>query len=137
MILDLSSLRKAVVSLEKALKVSALNISSPDVKETLRAGVIQNFEFTYELCWKFIQRWLKENEPSDEINLPRTRKDLFRKAADKGLIKDPVPWFEFADARNLTSHAYDEEKAEIVYQSAKRFILDAQYLLKQLEQKNA
>ena len=63
--LDLSSLRKAVESLERALRVaddeaftSGLN---EDQGETVRAGVIQSFEFTYELCWKFMKRWLEAN----------------------------------------------------------------------------
>ena len=49
MTLDLSSLKKAVNSLEKALKVADTQISgivNTDHEEVIRAGVIQNFEFT-------------------------------------------------------------------------------------------
>jgi hypothetical protein len=53
MALDLSSLKKAVASLDKALKVAAddrLDDMPEDQQEVIKAGVIQNFEFTYELC---------------------------------------------------------------------------------------
>jgi hypothetical protein len=42
---------------------------------------------------------------------PRTRKELYRIAAREGLVRDPVAWFRFGDARNVTSHIYDEDKA--------------------------
>jgi len=138
--LDLSTLRKAVESLEKTVNIaddknfmSGLN---DDQKNAIRAGVIQNFEVAYEFCWKYMQRWLKENAAGGEAELPRTRKELFRMAARYGLIKDPLPWFSVGDARNLTSHTYNEEKAESVYNSAVDFIDDARHLLEKLEKRN-
>jgi len=32
---------------------------SKDMQDTLRAGVIQNFEVAYEQSWKMLQRWIK------------------------------------------------------------------------------
>ena len=139
MILDLSSLIKAVKSLDKILNIALSNKMDKldqDLKDAVRAGVIQNFEFTYELCWKFMQRWLKENQNKEEANFPRTRKDLFRIAAKCGLIKDPESWFVYGDARNLTAHTYSEDTAEIVFEAAVKFIGDAKYLLSKLEQNN-
>ncbi|MFA5866019.1 MAG: nucleotidyltransferase substrate binding protein [Phycisphaerae bacterium] len=139
MALDLSSLRKAVESLERTLKVADGNLNTgldDDIKDAIRAGVIQNFEFTYELCWKFMKRWLKENVAAEESEYPRTRKELFRLAARYGLIKEPLPWFSYGDARNLTSHTYNEEKAEAVFESAKNFVPDARFLLERLEEHN-
>jgi len=138
--LDLSSLHKAVESLEKTLKVAenkALTAGmDDDTKDAIRAGVIQNFEVAYEFCWKYIQRWLKENAAAEEVEHPRARKEVFRLAARYGLIKDPLPWFSYGDARNLTSHTYDEETAESVYETAVSFINDAKYLLAKLEKLN-
>ena len=63
--LDLSSLRKAVESLEKTIRVVDDNTFmlrlNEDQKGAVRAGVIQIFEFTYELCWKFMRWWLEVN----------------------------------------------------------------------------
>jgi nucleotidyltransferase substrate binding protein (TIGR01987 family) len=101
----------------------------------LRAGVIQNFEFTFELCWKFIQRWIILNKTPEDAE-PFTRKDLFRMAARYGLVEDPLRWFEYGDARNLASHAYDEDKARQVFETAVRFLDDARNLLDRLEKSN-
>jgi nucleotidyltransferase substrate binding protein (TIGR01987 family) len=138
--LDLSSLRKAVDAFEKTLNVADdkkfMNALTDDQRETIRAGVIQNFEVAYEMCWKFVQRWLKENLATLQSDYPRTRKEIFRLAAQHNLITDPQPWFSYGDARNLTSHTYNIEKAEAVYEVAKGFLDDAKILLERLEKQN-
>jgi len=138
--LDLSSLRKALRSLERAVRISGEKIEDAgtpaDEIELLKAGVIQNFEFTFELCWKFIQRWIRENRTPEDADHPRSRRELFRLAAQYGLISDPLPWFDFSEKRNLTSHTYDEQTAQAVYESAIRFLPDAQYLCQRLEESN-
>jgi nucleotidyltransferase substrate binding protein (TIGR01987 family) len=139
MALDLSSLENALSSLENALQVATADTMVKHNEETqkvIKAGVIQNFEFTYELCWKFIQRWMRENRTAEEADYPRTRKELFRMAAREGLIGDPLPWFEYSDVRNLVAHTYNQENAEKVFQTAIRFRKEAEYLLRQLEERN-
>ena len=138
--LDLSSLQKAIISLEKTIKVAenkefAAKLDE-DARNAIKSGVIQNFELTYELCWKFMRRWLRENADVEEAEYPRTRKELFRLAARFSLIKEPLSWFSYSDARNLTSHTYDEDKAETVYQTAVDFLGDARYLLDRLQERN-
>ena len=65
MALELDGLRRAVHSLGSAIAVIREKQASPEASdaelEVIKAGVIQNFEFTYELCWKFMKRWLEEN----------------------------------------------------------------------------
>ncbi|MFH1728869.1 MAG: nucleotidyltransferase substrate binding protein [Pseudomonadota bacterium] len=138
--LDLSNLEKAILSFEKAMNLALSdaikNSNDENLITTIRAGVIQNFEFTYELCWKFIQRWLKENYSKEESQLPRTRKELFRMANRAGLINDALPWFEFAEARNLTSHIYNNDTAEDVFRQSIKFLPEAKTLLKMLASNN-
>lgn len=96
-----------------------------ETQKVIKAGVIQNFEFSYELCWKFIQRWMRENRTAEEADYPHTRKELFRMAAPReGLIAGPLPWFEYSDVRNLVAHMYNQENAEKVFQTAIRFMND-------------
>lgn len=138
MALDFSSLQKAVHSLERALKVALTVINGKinnDYEEVIRAGVIKNFEFTYELCWKFIKRWLEVNGEGAAVD-GATRKELFRLAAEHRLIEDVESWFRYAGARNLTSHTYDNRTADDVFESAKIFVSDAGSLLQNLENKN-
>ena len=134
--LDLSSFKKAVGSLEQAIEISNKLMNGSDASEEkfFKAGVIQNFEFTYELSWKIIQRCI-ELYFSPEMQVV-TRKDLFRMAFKYNLIEDPKDWYEYQQRRNITSHTYDELKADSVYQVAKKFIKDANYLLGRLEEVN-
>lgn len=136
--LDLSSLRKSVDALERSVRAadSVSEETNPDIREAIRAGVIQHFEVAYEQCWKQIRRWLRENAVPDETERSRARKELFRMAARYGLVTEPQAWFEYGDARNLTSHVYSEEQATIVYETARRFLPDAQALLREMESRN-
>ena len=132
--LDLSSFKKAVDSLDRALKVAA-GRANADQEEVIRAGVIQNFEFTYELCWKFMKRWLELNAGGSTVD-GSTRKELFRLAAESRLITDVENWFKYHAARNETAHTYDPAKAAEIFALATPFAADARKLLQILEQRN-
>lgn len=137
--LDLSSLHKAVESLEKALNVADddtfMSGLTGDQKETVRAGVIQNFEFTYELCWKFMRRWLEGNLGTAYV-AGVSRRQLFRLGAEHRLIGDVDRWMEYHEARNETAHTYDETTAEDVFETAQKFLDDARELLEALDARN-
>jgi nucleotidyltransferase substrate binding protein (TIGR01987 family) len=138
--LDLSSLRKAIESLEKTLKVAenkelAAGLDD-DAKDAIRAGGIQNFEFTYELCWKFMRRWLGINVGSTYVD-GVTRRELFRLSAENRLISDVDQWMEYHDARNETAHTYNEDTADDVFETSRIFLADAKKLLEALKERNA
>jgi nucleotidyltransferase substrate binding protein (TIGR01987 family) len=139
--LDLSALRGAVSSLEDGLEVVSnsdwFNLQSDKVQNTLIAGVIQNFEFVYEISFKMIKRQIEEESASPgEVDKSDFR-DLLRVAAEKGLVADVEPWFKYRKMRNITAHTYDHEKAQQVYQDTLIFINDARALLQALETRNA
>ena len=135
-LLDFTPLIKALNSLQDAIdSVSDNNfMSSLTLKQqkTMQAGVIQNFEFTYELCWKMLRRKLVALDGEANINF-LSRKDLYRLGAQKGLIDIPEDWFIFHQARNETSHTYDENKALEVFKIALTFLISAKTLLSKLE----
>ena len=137
MALELSSLQKAVSALAGVLAKSDdrdfMSHQDEVTRNAIRAGAIQHFEFTYELCWKFIKRWLETNVTAvDGV----TRRELFRLAAENRLIDNVEQWMRYHEARNLTSHIYQPEIAERVYNIAHDFARDAARLLAALEARN-
>lgn len=137
--LDLSSLDCALVSLGKALqfskKVIANHSYETDELEVIKAGVIQNFEFSYELCWKFMKRWLEQNY-SSSFTAGITRKQLFRYAAENLLIENVEAWIVFHELRNRTSHTYDSQVSEEIFKATDDFFKHARFLYQAIEARN-
>lgn len=125
--LILTSFEKALESLEEVLQEPKTDI--------VRDSAIKRFEYTYELSVKMLRRYLEMSEDVagsvDEVS----SKDLIRLGAEKGCIEDPERWFQYREARNITSHAYDEEKADSIYAVLPAFAKDAQGLLEQLRRR--
>ena len=117
--LDISNLKKAVASLRSGIDTYLLGIDdlTPAQNALQAAGVIQNFEFTYELCWKFMKRWIEMNITKDAAD-GVTRRELFRMAAENKLIEDVNLWMELHKSRNETSHTYDENVAKRVLEAS-------------------
>ncbi len=135
MALDLTGLKKAIASLDESVNYSN-NLPEGIDAGIVRDSVIQRFEYTYELSWKLLQRWLKVNVSPEDAE-PRTKKDLFRLAAKKKMINNVEDWFEFAEARNAVTHTCNESKAEYVYEVALKFLPASKALYQELESNNA
>ena len=132
MVLDFSSLKNSILSLEKAI----IRSQKDPKDEEVRDAVIQRFEYTFELAWKMLRRKLKTDFPSSSEIDALDYKDLIREGAKNGFIKDPQAWFEYRIARNKTSHNYQESVAKEVYNAAIKFHSDVAFLLSTLESKN-
>ncbi|MBB6450052.1 nucleotidyltransferase substrate binding protein (TIGR01987 family) [Geomicrobium halophilum] len=78
-------------------------------------GVIQRFEFTFELSWKLMKMYLEYTGIS-ELKSPRA---TIREAYTYGLIEDGDQWIDMMIDRNKTSHLYDEEEAKLIYKKVK------------------
>ena len=137
--LDLSSLKMATASLKSSLSVALSDAEmgkmSPAAKDTIIAGVIQNFEFTYELCWKFLKRVLGNELGSNYVD-GVSRKELFRLGVEHHLISNIDHWLAYHDSRNETSHTYNKTTAQEVFTVAQKFTKDAEELLANLEKRN-
>ena len=138
--LDLSSLRNEVASLEGSLDVVGnrkwFGEQSATVRNTLMAGVIQNFEFVYELSVRMMRRQIEQESDSPEDVDHRDFRDMLRIAAEKALIANVEAWFGYRRTRNISAHTYDHEKARQVYQDTLTFVNDARALLLSLEARN-
>ncbi|MEO2089136.1 MAG: nucleotidyltransferase substrate binding protein [Gemmataceae bacterium] len=121
--LNLEPLARAVDSLRDAL-------AQPKNPYT-RDASIQRFEYTFELCWKMLRRYLAAEAAVETFNL----KDIFREAGRQGILADVEVWFTYLKGRNLTSHTYNEKTAEETYLIAAAFLPDAQALLDELRKR--
>jgi nucleotidyltransferase substrate binding protein (TIGR01987 family) len=116
------NLKKASKRLKEAAILPATRIH--------KDAVIQRFEFCFELSWKAVQTFLREE--GLDCKSPR---NCFRIAADLEIISDPVVWLEFLEARNLIAHTYNEKLANRVYKKAIQFPIAIDGLLKALAEK--
>lgn len=124
--LNLDALAAAILQLEKGLSEATEQAQN----ELMRDGVIQRFEYTMDLSWKMIQRYLKIIQT--DVSTIRSKNDLFREAARIQIIDNAESWMIHYAARNETSHDYDTEKANQVYAQVKLFLPDAKKLLETL-----
>lgn len=105
--------RKALFRLKQAVNIISEKIGEDEeTDDLLKEGLIQRFEYTHELVWKVMKDYA-EYQGYTEI---RGSRDAFRKAFEIGLISDKR-WMESIEDRNLTSHNYDDETAEEIYES--------------------
>jgi nucleotidyltransferase substrate binding protein (TIGR01987 family) len=73
-------------------------------------GLIQAFEFTHELAWNILKDFL---ESRGAANLYGS-KDATREAFAKGLIANGDEWMAMIQARNRSSHTYNQKTADEV-----------------------
>jgi len=70
-------------------------------------GLIQCFEYTFELAWKTMKDYLEQE--GYDIKSPRA---AIKTAFQIQLITDGYTWIDALEKRNLMAHTYDEAKAE-------------------------
>jgi len=70
-------------------------------------GLIQAFEYTYELAWNTLKDYLQSQ---GETTIHGSR-DAFRLAFQRGLIQNGEVWMDMVRSRTLTSHTYNEDTA--------------------------
>ena len=88
------------------------------------AAVVQAFEMALELSWKYLKAQLEE---AGVLNVT-SPKNVVRLAGEHGFLNEVERWIAFLEARNLTSHTYNQEVADDVYKIAKDFLLCAKKL---------
>ena len=96
----LQNLNKAFKRLEDACDQDEYN-------ELEVAGLVQTYEFTFELCWKTLKD--KLTFEGYEVNSPR---ETIKKAFEMELVTDVDQWLEALESRNLFSHTYEDDIAK-------------------------
>lgn len=130
MIIDISPLEKSIARLDEGL--TRYQQHRKDTQ--LRDGLIQRFEFTYELSHKMLKRYLRLTSANPQLFDDMPFQDLIRLGNTQGLLHDDWPiWRKYREMRTKTSHTYDEEVALEVVTSIPDFLKEAVYLHEQLK----
>lgn len=107
----LSNYTKALGQLGKFIEKGELN-------ELERQGLIQSFEYTYELAWNTIKDFFEHQGQTDILG----SRDAFRLAFKRGLVEHGDIWMDMIKSRILTSHSYNEElAADVAYQITSQY----------------
>ena len=69
-------------------------------------GLIQCFEYTFELAWKTMKDYLEQE--GFDVKSPRS---TIQTAFQIQLINDGHTWIDALEKRNLMAHTYDEKRA--------------------------
>lgn len=125
MTLDISTLSSAVDRLAEGLARYELDTTDDQIRD----GLIQRFEFTYELCHKMLKRYLMAASPSPDTIEPLPFPELIRMGNEQGLLlSEWKVWRHYRDIRNITSHTYNAAKAREVAEAIPAFLTEAQVL---------
>lgn len=80
-------------------------------EELEKDGVIQRFEFTFELAWKTLKDYLEDQGILD-VSTP---KKVLRKAFQANLFEDDQIWLAMQEDRNLLSHVYKQSTSDRIF----------------------
>jgi len=128
--LDLRSLVNAIDRLREGLARYQQDITDTQIRD----GLIQRFEFTYEVSHKMLKRYLEMASATPEQFESMPFADVIRTGNEQGLLLSDWPrWRLFREMRGKTSHTHDEAIALDVVAEIPAFLEEAVYLRDQLK----
>ncbi len=101
---------------ERAFRLlnEAFEKDTAEMSDLEKEGVIQRFEYTFELAWKTLKDYLiYSGVVLDQI----TPREVIKEAFAARIIKDGQVWMDMLEQRNLMSHTFDSETFEAVFSS--------------------
>jgi nucleotidyltransferase substrate binding protein (TIGR01987 family) len=107
----LRKLTEAINYIEKEGKGADVE-SSEILDEIVKEGLIQRFEYTYEMAWNVMKDYASYQ---GNTNIAGSR-DAIRYAFSSGLVEDGDVWMDMIKSRIKTSHTYNEETANEIFQ---------------------
>ncbi|MFO8024009.1 nucleotidyltransferase substrate binding protein [Thiohalophilus sp.] len=84
-----------------------------ELSDLEKQGLIQAFEFTYELAWNMLKDYLDWQGINNIVG----SRDTIRESFKLGLIADGHTWMEMLQDRNRTSHTYNEKIANEIIEN--------------------
>jgi len=107
----------AYILLDEALSNGASSLSQLE-----KEGVVQRFEYTYELAWKTLKDYL---ENSGLVIAPVTPRQVIKDSFAAKIIDSGDVWIKMLDHRNLLSHTYDSSVFEAAIEAIETEYLPA------------
>ena len=101
---------RAFVLLRSAFEEHSLQ----QLSDLEQEGIIQRFEYSYELAWKTMKDYLEEN---GVIIRPVTPRSVIKEAFATGMIDNGQVWIDMMLHRNLLAHTYDFSKFKEVLEA--------------------
>lgn len=80
-----------------------------------RSAIINAYQYTFELFWKTLQKYMQQQEMLDELG-PGS---VIRTAFQYQIIDNGPKCMEMLKDRNLITHTYKEDVAEDIYSNIK------------------
>jgi len=120
--INLETLKKAHMTLKRFIESASTEIE--------QAGVVQAFEFCFELSWKTIKKFL-----SNEGIKTSSPRESFREAGCNELIENVRLWLDFIIIRNKTVHTYNELVLKEIIDVIPIFEKELNKLIEKLEKK--
>ncbi len=110
--------------------VAALGEGVRAAKDELdKDGVIQRFEFCFELLWKTVKIFVE-----DKGIECRSPKECLKSAFKVGYIKNEQIFLEMLEDRNKTAHIYNKKESEKIFQKIKSdYFPSMENILRRLE----
>ena len=101
---------------------SALENGPEALNALEKEGVIQRFEYCFELAWKTVKDYL---EASGLVFSTVTPRQVLKDAFAAKILKEGPVWMDMLDHRNLLSHTYDSTQFNIALDAIHRRYLNA------------
>ena len=135
--LDSSTLLRCAQALDQALRLLEQSVSDSVLYELYRSTCVKEFEVIIELAGKLLKKALRPYYASHRQAEALVYKDIFRAAAQYGLLStlEAERWLTYRDSRNSTAHEYGAGFAEEAVTFLPRFVTDATALAQLLHGK--
>jgi len=129
--LTAETLAKRIRGLEEAFSL----LQADPQNSMFRDSVIKRFEFTFETAQSLLRKFVAEQSVNAKERAHLTFPALIRTASQDGLLQNSYDvWHSFRDARNRSSHLYNEEQAIAVVEIVPHFLEEVRFLQKRLSE---
>jgi nucleotidyltransferase substrate binding protein (TIGR01987 family) len=131
---NIQAFEKAILRLEEGLARFQRDVDNTQIRD----GLLQRFEFTYELGHRMLKRFLEYASPRPEQFDAMAFGDMIRTANEQGLLLGNwTNWRRYREMHGKTSDSYDEAVAREVVAGIPAFLEETRYLRDQLKRRIA